>query len=87
MTWQECTLKPIQSKFEIPKVDCRLTEKIPYCDHKQVDSTRKRTTVTCAVSVMPSKISEPGWQFNWLKFGLSFGLKNGLRFHFDFDPL
>ena len=25
----------------------------------------------------------PGWQFNWLKFGLSFGLKNGLRFHFD----
>lgn len=49
VTWQECTLKPIQSKFEIPKVDCRLTEKIPYCDHKQVDSTRKRTTVTCAV--------------------------------------
>jgi hypothetical protein len=22
-------------------------------------------------------------EFNWLKFGLSFGLKNGLRFHFD----
>ena len=26
---------------------------------------------------------DAGWQFNWLKFGLSFGLKNGLRFHFD----
>ena len=24
-----------------------------------------------------------GWQFNRNKFGLSFGSKNGLRFHFD----
>ena len=33
------------------------------------------------LKVYPGKA---GWQFNWLKFGLSFGLKNGLRFHFDY---
>ena len=26
---------------------------------------------------------DTGWQFNRTKFGLSFGLKNGFRFHFD----
>ena len=26
---------------------------------------------------------DPGWQFNRIKFGYSFVLKNGLRFHFD----
>ena len=27
--------------------------------------------------------AEPGWQFNSKHLGLSFGLKIGLRFHFD----
>jgi len=49
VTWQECDIVPVEVPFEFPTVECVPTEKIPYCDRKQVDSTRKRTTVTCEV--------------------------------------
>merc|ERR1711862_802464 len=49
VTWQECTLEKVEVPFKIPNVNCSLTDQIPYCDHKQVDATSKRTTVTCDV--------------------------------------
>ena len=63
MTWQECTLEKVEVPFKIPNVNCTLTDQIPYCDHKQVDATSKRTTVTCEVSVMPRfKVDIKSWR-------------------------
>ena len=36
-----------------------------------------------AVRPLAPLVEVTGWKFNKKKFGLSFGLKNGLRFHFD----
>jgi len=51
VTWQECNITLVEKDFKIPKVDCHTENvpQIPYCDRKQVDSTRKRTTVKCEV--------------------------------------
>ena len=44
---------------------------------------RRRAARGRAASSAPTRSPRPGWQFNRNNFGLSFGLKNSLRFHFD----